>query len=124
MYASPRGAFKRRQTQLIGGLIGYLLRRRIPTNTLPQLMLLALDTKYLYLFSVTLFQRPQEMGRWRQGTYVAAADSKGIARSLILDVDGLGHLELEVATLVAGRANLPVVDLLVGLARRGSDSVC
>jgi hypothetical protein len=82
-------------------------------------MLLALDTKYLYLFSVTLFQRPQEMGRWRQGTYVAVADSKGIARSLTLDVDGLGHLELEVGTAVAGRANLQVIDFVVGLARRG-----
>jgi hypothetical protein len=86
-------------------------------------MLLALDTMYLYLFSVALFQRPQEMGRWRQGSYAAAADGKGIARSLTLNVDGLGHLELEVGTLGAGRANLPVIDLVVGLARRGSDSV-
>jgi len=123
MYVRPRGAFHRAQTHLIGGLIGYLLRRRIPTSTLPQVMLLALDTKYLYLFSVSLFQQPQEMGRWRQGTYAAAADSKGIARSLTLDVDGLGHLELEVGTAGAGRANLQVIDLVVGLSRRGSDLV-
>src|SRR5258706_2025140 len=122
MYVGPRGAFHRALTLVVGGLIGYLLRRRIPTSTLPRVMLLALDSKYLYLFSATLFEQPQEMGRWRQGTYAAAADSKGIARSLTLDVDSLGHLELEVGTAGAVRANLQVIVFLVGLTRPRSES--
>jgi hypothetical protein len=119
-YVRPRGAFYRAAT-LTFGFVGYLLRRRVPKSPLPEVMLLALDHVNLYLFTAELFDKPHEMGRWRQGTYRAVAAGSGFIRTLSLELEGLGQVELELGTAWAGRASLPVIDLVVGLAR--SDGV-
>jgi len=115
-YVRPRGAFYRSATQTFG-FIGYLLRRRIPNSSLPEVMLLALDHINLYLFTAGLFEKPHEIGRWRQGTYRAVTAGSGFIRTLTLGLEGLGQVELELGTAWAGRASLPVIDLVVGLAQ-------
>jgi hypothetical protein len=81
-------------------------------------MLLAVDVSTLYLYEARLFQRPQELGRWRLRTYEAVAGEGGsLQRSLTLRLDTMGDVELDVPVALGNRANAQVIDFVVGNAR-------
>jgi hypothetical protein len=117
MYAHPRGYMQRSLSHQFG-LLGYFWRRRIKSSSLPDVMLLAVDVSTLYLYEARLFQRPQELGRWRLRTYEAVAGEGGsLQRSLTLRLDTMGDVELDVPVALGNRANAQVIDFVVGNAR-------
>jgi hypothetical protein len=121
MYLFPYGFSMRAFTHSFG-LIGYLLRRNMPSSPSSGAMLLAIDRSYLYLFSVAIFQKPNELGRWKLGSYEASLSEGRILRTLTLRLEGMGRVQFEVSTALANRANIPVLELVIGLAQSGVDS--
>jgi hypothetical protein len=101
------------------GLIGYFWRRRNKkSNSLPDVMLLALDDANLYLFKTRLFAKAEEIGRWHLNSYAAVAGESGVMqRSLTLSLDGLGDVELDVSIALANRPNAQVIEFVLGNAR-------
>ena len=123
MYAYPHGFMRRSLAPTLGPILGYLLLRNAPLSALPNLVLLSLDGSYLYLHEIALFKKPRELGRWRLGSYVAVAANTGWMGIVTLQLDGLGTVELETPIHIGGRANLAVMNLVVGLGQTTVRSV-
>jgi hypothetical protein len=81
-------------------------------------MLLAVDVSTLYLYEARLFQRP--LGRWGLCTYEAMAGEGGsLQRTLTLNLDTMGNVELDVPVASAiGPMPMSLTLWLVTLGQR------
>jgi hypothetical protein len=118
MYVQSHGYLQRTMSYQFG-LIGYFWRRgNKKSNSLPDVMLLALDDSSLYLFKTRLFAKAEEVGRWHLHSFGAVAGESGaIQRSLTLTLERLGVVELDVSIALANRPNAQVIEFVLGSAR-------
>jgi hypothetical protein len=90
----PKGLTKARLASLLGWL-GPLIAVHA-TDPLPASPLyIAVTPEDMRLFGRPMFSSPFEIGRWKKGSYRASILDGGLRIRLVLELDGLGRIQLQ-----------------------------